>query len=85
MLLPNTHIILLVNRLLLGYFLEYEFTLLLAHVFLLLAHILNVIFDFKILTELLHLVLIDTDDVVEKFGELVDEFDAEYLQVALAQ
>ena len=56
--------------------------MLLAHVFLLLAHILNVIFDFKILTELLHLVLID---VVVKFGELVDEFDAEYLQVALAQ
>ena len=82
MLLPNRQIILLVNRLLLGYFLEYEFTLLLAHVFLLLAHILNVIFDFKILTELLHLVLID---VVVKFGELVDEFDAEYLQVALAQ
>ena len=91
MLLPKRHIIFLEKRLLLGYSLGYEFTLLLAHIFLLQAHVLNVIVDLKLLAELLHMVLIDTFvevdsiDIVEQFGELADELDAENLQVALAQ
>ena len=65
--------------------------MLLAHVFLLQAHILDIIVDLKLLAELLHLVLIDTFveinflDIVEQFGELANEFDAEHLKVALAQ
>ena len=91
MLLLNRQIILLEKRLLLGYLLFYDVILLLAHVFLLHDHILNVIFDLMLLAELLYLVLtnifaeVDFVDTVEQFGELADEFDAEHLQVTLAQ